>query len=284
MKKTDIKKSSLKNKNNKWMIITLVMVILVPVAIIIFVDFKNHGTEPIKTVNKNLSDVSAVNIEKVNTEPDENLPVKKSPVSLDQAKTVAELDFSAWNNSCDPILVVINKDNPISADYKLDIIDYKNVKINSIVQEDLNNMISAAQKIGLNIYPSSGYRSVERQTRLFNNKVLRCKKQGYTNTTEAEIKAATEVARPWTSEHHSGLAIDFNGVKDDFYTTKEYAWLIKNASDYGFILRYPKNKINITGVIFEPWHFRYVGKSVAKEISESGLCLEEYVKSKCIPN
>lgn len=181
-------------------------------------------------------------------------------------------------------MVVINKDNPISADYKLDIIDYKNVKINSIVQEDLNNMISAAQKIGLNIYPSSGYRSVERQTRLFNNKVLRCKKQGYTNTTEAEIKAATEVARPWTSEHHSGLAIDFNGVKDDFYTTKEYAWLIKNASDYGFILRYPKNKINITGVIFEPWHFRYVGKSVAKEISENGLCLEEYVKSKCIPN
>lgn len=64
----------------------------------------------------------------------------------------------------------------------------------------------------------------------------------------------------------------------------EYSWLMKNASDYGFILRYPKNKINITGVIFEPWHFRYVGKSVAKEISESGLCLEEYVKNKCVPN
>lgn len=284
MKKTDIKKSSLKNKNNKWMIITLVMVILVPVAIIIFVDFKNYGTEPIKTVNKNLSDVSATNIEKVNDKSDETFPIKKSPVPSEQTETLAGFDFSAWDNSCDPVLVVINKDNPISADYKFDIIDYKNVKINPIIQDDLNNMISAAKKVGLNIYPSSGYRSVERQTQLFNNKVLRCKKQGYTNTVEAEIKAATEVARPWTSEHHTGLAIDFNGVKDDFYTTKEYSWLMKNAPDYGFILRYPKNKINITGVIFEPWHFRYVGKNAAKEISESGLCLEEYVKNKCVPN
>lgn len=215
MKKTDIKKSSLKNKDNKWMIITLAIVVLLPVAIIIFADFKNHDPEPIKTVNKNLSDVSAANIEKVNPEPDENLPVKKSPISLEQAEPEAGFDFFAWNNSCDPILVVINKDNPISANYKIDIIDYKNVKINSVVKEDLNNMISAAQKVGLNIYPSSGYRSVERQTRLFNNKVLRCKKQGYTNTVDAEIKAATEVARPWTSEHHSGLAIDFNDVRDD---------------------------------------------------------------------
>lgn len=227
MKKTDIKKSSLKNKNNKWMIITLAMVVLLPLAIIIFADFNGHEAEPIKTVNKNLSDVSAANIEKVNTEPDENLTVKKRPISLEQAEPVAGFDFSAWNNSCDPILVVINKDNPISANYKLDIMDYKNVKINSVVQEDLNNMISAAKKVGLNIYISSGYRSIERQTRLFNNKVLRCKKQGFTDTIEAEIKAATEVARPGTSEHHSGLAIDVNGVQNAFRETEEYFWLKK---------------------------------------------------------
>ena len=112
---------------------------------------------------------------------------------------------------------------------------------------------------------------------LKNNQVSKNKKQGY-KSGDAEIKAATVVARPKTSEHHTGLAIDFNGVKDDFYKTKEYTWLIKNAADYGFILRYPKNKTDVTNVVYEPWHFRYVGKEHAKKIVESGLCYEEYIE------
>ena len=91
--------------------------------------------------------------------------------------------------------------------------------------------------------------------------------------------AATVVARPGTSEHHTGLAIDFNGVKDDFYKTKEYSWLMSNAANYGFILRYPQNKTDVTNVIYEPWHFRYVGKVHAQKVVQSGLCLEEYIDS-----
>jgi D-alanyl-D-alanine carboxypeptidase len=79
------------------------------------------------------------------------------------------------------------------------------------------------------------------------------------------------------SEHNLGFAVDFNGVDDDFYKTKEYGWLVDHAADYGFIERYGKEWEEKTGVIFEPWHFRYVGVGSAKIIKDSGLCLEEYV-------
>lgn len=187
-------------------------------------------------------------------------------------------NFEKWNNSCSKTLVVINKDNPVPSTYTPSIVDYKGIKVNEIIKDDLDKMISAAAKEGLELYPSSGYRSVERQTTLFNNQVSKWKNKGY-SLSEAEKAAATVVAKPGTSEHHTGLAIDFNGVRDDFYKTKEYSWLIKNAANYGFILRYPKNKTDITNVIYEPWHFRYVGKNYAQKIAKSGLCYEEYIET-----
>ena len=244
---------------------------------------KNSTTAPICTDNCNPeklsssrksdnTDSDAITASK-NEIDDENV-VPKIP---SKKKSENYVNFSEWNSSCDPILVVVNKNNPISANYNAKIIDYKGVKVNSIIKNDLDNMINDAAQLGLKIYPSSGYRSVERQTMLFNNQVSKCKKQGY-KSKAAESVAATVVAKPRTSEHHTGLAIDFNGVRDDFYKTKEYDWLIKNASKYGFILRYPKDKIDITGVVYEPWHFRYVGKDFAKEIARTGLCYEEYIE------
>jgi outer membrane receptor for Fe3+-dicitrate len=101
-------------------------------------------------------------------------------------------------------------------------------------------------------------------------------KQGY-NRPEAEKLARKVVAAPGTSEHNLGIAVDFNGVKDDFYKTEEYKWLTEHADEYGFILRYTKEKQNITKKIYEPWHFRYVGKEHAKAMKRMGLCLEEYI-------
>ena len=95
---------------------------------------------------------------------------------------------------------------------------------------------------------------------------------------EAEKRAERVVARPKASEHNTGLAVDFNGVSNDFYKTKEYKWLMDNAQKYGFIERYQKKWKDYTGVIYEPWHFRYVGKENAPKIKDSGLCLEEYVE------
>lgn len=237
-------------------------------------EFSNSDNKQYLEKDKNTNIKSEMVPASKNEIDDEDI-VQKIP-----SKKISEnyVDFSEWNNSCDPILVVVNKNNPISANYNAKIIDYKDVKINSIIKNDLDNMINDAAKLGLKIYPSSGYRSVERQTVLFNNQISKCKKQGY-KSKSAESVAATVVARPRTSEHHTGLAIDFNGVRDDFYQTKEYDWLIKNADKYGFILRYPKDKIDITNVIYEPWHFRYVGKEIAQEIVHTDLCYEEYIES-----
>lgn len=224
--------------------------------------------------NKNIAVTANIKKVPIIKEDDDAATSKTSYINYSKKGT----DFSEWNNKCDPSLVVVNKDNSIPKSYSTQLINYEEKQINKIIKNDLSDMIKNASKDGINLYVSSGYRSFERQTTLFNNQVAKCKKQ-YDKSINPETMAATVVAKPGTSEHHTGLAIDFNGVRDDFYKTPEYSWLIKNGPDYGFILRYDKNKQNITNVIYEPWHFRYVGKEHAKKISQSGLCLEEYIDS-----
>ena len=98
------------------------------------------------------------------------------------------------------------------------------------------------------------------------------------NEQDAELLASKWVNKSETSEHNLGLAVDFNNVKRDFENTKEFAWLVENAEDYGFILRYKKEKRDITKVNYEPWHWRYVGVEHAKEINKLDMCLEEYIE------
>ena len=190
-------------------------------------------------------------------------------------------DFSDWNKSCDLNLLVINKNNAISDSYKFSLVEFNGKPINSEIMSPLESMINDAKKDNINIYVSSGYRSVERQTVLYNRKVSYFLKKGLSKA-QAEIEAAKIVAKPKTSEHHTGLAIDFNSIKDSFCKTKEYAWLLKNSYKYGFILRYSKNKSAVTNITFEPWHFRYVGLEHAKYIMENGICLEEYIAQKIL--
>ena len=137
-------------------------------------------------------------------------------------------------------------------------------------------MIQDADAQGIKLWVSSGYRSNERQKELFSNKVRKYMGQGYTRE-ESETLADTIVAKPGTSEHNLGLAVDLNGVRDDFCDTKEFAWLNENAANYGFILRYDNHKQKVTGKIYEPWHFRFVGQEHAKKMKEKDLRLEEYV-------
>ena len=186
-------------------------------------------------------------------------------------------DFSVWNSTCEPTLVVINKANAIPDNYNISLSSYKDKQISSFLKADLEAMVNAAAKDNINIFIYSGYRTIEEQTKYFKAQTEMYKKQGYSERA-AQEKAAQSVARPKTSEHNTGLAIDFNCVRDNFYKTKEFAWLINNAHKYGFILRYAKDKMDKTGVIYEPWHFRYVGKEHSRKIMESGLCLEEYVQ------
>lgn len=128
------------------------------------------------------------------------------------------------------------------------------------------------------------FRPQSLQESLFNREVNKWKGQGY-GQKEAEQKANTIVKRPGYSEHNTGLAADVGGsgnysLNQNFENTDAYRWLIAHCADYGFILRFPKDKEEITGVIFEPWHYRYVGTEAAKEIMSRGLCLEEYLYEK----
>lgn len=169
-------------------------------------------------------------------------------------------------------LILINKQHPVSADY---IPCYLvNVRIPFCHDAGSNRMLSypaalnlellyaCARIYSMDICGISGYRSYEAQEAIYN-----------------ASSSKEYVARPGESEHQSGLAIDLCSLEESFCETDEYRFLIKNAHRFGYILRYPKGKEDITGYPYEPWHFRYVGKDAASVIYEQGLCLEEFLSS-----
>ena len=128
-------------------------------------------------------------------------------------------------------------------------------------------MQSDAEKEGLKIYISSGYRSYKRQAYLHNKYIKR----------DGEEKADTYSARAGYSEHQTGLCIDLNSISDSFSTTPESKWVAEHAHEYGFIVRFPEGKEELTGYKYESWHLRYIGVEKATEVYLSGLCLEEFL-------
>lgn len=191
-------------------------------------------------------------------------------------KNQIKSDFSEWNKCCDWNLRVINNQNEMSKDYELKLKDCRGILVDARIKEHLEDMIQGASSQNIKLWISSGYRTLEKQSELFANKVNEYKNKGYTDV-DATNLAQGVVARPSTSEHNMGIAVDLNGVKDDFCYSEEYKWLMENSHNYGFILRYDNDKQSITGKIYEPWHFRYVGEEHAKKMKEKNLCLEEYI-------
>ena len=183
----------------------------------------------------------------------------------------------------DELLTLVNFENTIPKDWKVDLVQLNNGQsVDRRIYDDLIAMLQAAKSEGLNPLICSSYRTNEKQEQLYQNKVSEYLSQGYSRV-EASDKAAFWVARPGTSEHQLGLAVDIVSTKNQRLdrsqeNTVEQQWLIQNSWKYGFVLRYPTNKNSITGVGYEPWHYRYVGKEHAKKINELGVCLEEYVK------
>lgn len=183
-------------------------------------------------------------------------------------------------------LLLVNGKNPLPDDYdyeaNLVTIESKYLngdltQIKSDVYPYLMAMVEDAWADGVELYVRSPYRSYSIQNRLFENETQKWINTGM-DRTSAENKASTIVARPGTSEHNTGLAVDFNVAADLFETKPMYTWLCENAEDYGFIMRYSEEKQPITGVIKESWHWRFVGIKTAKEINKKGYCLEEYVE------
>ena len=136
------------------------------------------------------------------------------------------------------------------------------------------DLVNAAKADGLNIYPISGFRPHSTQVSLFNARVEQARNDGYA---DPEAEAARHVARPGTSEHELGLAVDFNSVDESYFrNTAEAKWLAAHCAEYGFVIRYPEDKESVTGIIYEPWHLRFVGVKHAKRMNGLNMCLEEY--------
>ncbi|MCD7730102.1 MAG: M15 family metallopeptidase [Oscillospiraceae bacterium] len=188
-------------------------------------------------------------------------------------------------------MFLVNKNNPLPDNYD-DIIETsviystaeRDFEFDSRAAEYMTDMIAAAKADGINLTVISSYRTIEYQQYNFDRSVQQRVNDGMTYD-EAYEDTAKEVAFPGESEHNAGLSADifsdeYYSLDDDgFKNTKAYEWLMENAADYGFILRYPEGKEGITGFIYEPWHYRFIGVYYAHKVQESGLCLEEYFES-----
>ncbi len=180
-------------------------------------------------------------------------------------------------------LVLVDKFNPVDIKLynSLELTEVQGKLVEVQAGRQLRMLLSRAQEEGIRLKIISAYRSFDYQQMLWEREVSREMWSGL-DYDSAIAKVARTLALPGSSEHNTGLAVDIgcegdNDVSDDFYRTKESRWLCAHAAQYGFILRYPRLKEQITGIDFEPWHYRYVGSEAAKLISDGGLCLEEFL-------
>lgn len=188
----------------------------------------------------------------------------------------------------DPLMVLVNHTSKMPDDYTFDTKECGsatavNKTLQTVACDAFLSMQKAAAADGVTVWMQSGYRSVKYQTSLYERKTKYYLDKGYDNATAKE-KAAAVVNPPGYSEHNCGLAADLNspehtGLDEGFEKTAAFRWLCEHAGDYGFILRYPKDAEDKTEIIYEPWHWRYVGVENAAKINASGLCFEDYIET-----
>ena len=188
----------------------------------------------------------------------------------------------------DPLMVLVNHTSKMPDDYTFDTKECGsatavNKTLQTVACDAFLEMQKAAAADGVTVWMQSGYRSVKYQTSLYERKTKYYLDKGYDNAAAKE-KAAAVVNPPGYSEHNCGLAADLNspehtGLDEGFEKTAAFRWLCEHAGDYGFILRYPKDAEDKTEIIYEPWHWRYVGVENAAKINASGLCFEEYIET-----
>lgn len=203
-----------------------------------------------------------------------------TPAALTPTPTVTPLgDVSAGEFS---LMILVNRDNPMPEGLKPTLVDIGGGdSVDARCYDDLMLMLDDCRAAGLEPVICSAYRTQEYQTMLYENKIDRLIAQGF-SAELAPALAMTVVALPGTSEHQLGLALDivdasYQQLDEAQEHTPVQRWLMDNSYRYGFILRYPNDKSAVTGIIYEPWHYRYVGRDAAQQIYDSGLCLEEFL-------
>ena len=214
--------------------------------------------------------------------PEPAKPEAEVPRPADGTAGEEEKKSPAFPEAEDWQLLLVNPWNEIPEDYEVPLKTLPDGnKVDEKAFDDLSAMLEACREAGLRPKICSSYRTQSKQTYLYNNKITRLRNAGYSRAA-AEAEAGRWVARPGTSEHQLGLAVDivsqsYQALTKKQEQTKEQKWLMEHCWEYGFILRYPNDKSEITGIGYEPWHYRYVGRDAALDIRDSGLCMEEYL-------
>lgn len=205
-------------------------------------------------------------------------PVSQAPESAPEPQPEPEPKVATadWN------LLLVNSTSRLPDDFTVELESIVGTfQVDTRIANNLRRMINKAREDGIDLKICSAYRPLERQQELFESRVQAYIDQGRTPE-EADAETVKLTARPGTSEHSTGLAVDivtesYQSLDDGYADTPAAKWLVANAADYGFILRYPRDKESITQIDFEPWHYRYVGEEHARAIKDAGYCLEEYL-------
>lgn len=184
-------------------------------------------------------------------------------------------------SSVDPIseinpLILVNSENAFPDNVNLNLVSFNGYQVADTIYNDLARMYNAALNDNITLKINNAYRSKDEQNQIFESKMNAYENEGYTKEKAYEQTTLT-VQVPGYSEHETGLAIDFSNEGHYDENEKMWEWLKNNAYKYGFILRYPEDKYEITKINYEPWHYRYVGKKAAKDITNKNLTLEEYL-------
>lgn len=246
-------------------VIILTIVIILSVVTVIFKKSKHNTSDDVRRIEK-YSVISET--------------TQKHEEVQDIIDKINEMPVNSFiKNNDDWRLILVNNDHPIPKDYQVELTQLSNgIYVDSRIYYDLQQMFDDARTEGIYPIVSEGYRTHEEQKNMIQSRVDSYIAEGYSQS-EAESLAKEWVAKPGNSEHELGLALDINADLSYSSDYDVYSWLAENAYKYGFILRYPQGKEYITGIDYEPWHYRYVGKETALEIFNKNITLEEYKKA-----
>ena len=246
-------------------IIMMILVVLILTIVYKYITYK-------KEVQASLE--ASVNVEELyNTTNREEANIKE-----EENKKEKDID----SNTFDWELLLVNKKHKIPENYSMELEELELThRADKRIVEPLKQMLADARKEGLSPIICSSYRTNDKQKQLYNSKTMEYRREGY-SLEDAEEMASYWVAIPGTGEHETGLAVDivsenYQMLDEGQEKTQEQKWLIDNSYKYGFALRYPTDKKEITMINYEPWHYRYVGIENATYMKEHDMCLEEYI-------
>ncbi len=261
-------------------IVTMILLLLICVGTVAGVYFADHQEQDSKQDQEDVFNNENENSQPENTDGETTQPDAQPEESEQEEYQKLAAEFAKEKEEY--YLLLANVDHPLPESFTVETETVQNnYQLDSRVAPYAKEMIQAAANDGVELLVCSAYRSIEKQTTLFNNMKQDYLNQGLSES-EAYNKTANAIAIPGTSEHQTGLAADIvtpshQTLDEAFADTAAGQWLLEHAHEYGFVLRYPKDKEDVTKIMYESWHFRYVGKKHAELMKESGMCLEEYL-------